>query len=174
LSAQYYKTARNGRERVVRLERHRRRVARHHQTVARPVHLGRGPDRHQPPEAVLRRGLRHVHVPDHGQPVRGAGQRPAGIRVSRLRDHRADDAHRRTVAGRPGRRPPRVRVAGQQMVHVLDAVCRRVDCAADFRRPPPVGAVLLPDQDRVFRMVRRTDRGQRCRLRVRRRRTPLF
>lgn len=143
--------------------------------MARPVLLGRGPDRHQPTEAVLRPGLRHVHVPDPGQPVRGAGQRPARVRVSRLRDHRADDAHRRTAAGRPGRRrPPRVRVAGQPVVHVLDVVCRRVDGAADVRRPPPVGAVLLPDQDRVFRVVRRTDRGQRCRLRVRRRRTPLF
>jgi len=60
------------------------------------------------------------------------------------------------------------------MVHLLAAVRRRVDGAADMRRPSPVSAVLLPDQDRVFRMVRRADGGQRCRLRVRRRRTPLL
>jgi hypothetical protein len=57
--------------------------------------------------------------------VPDAGERPSSIRVSCLRDHRADDSFRPTVV--------RVRVVGQQMVYVLDTVCRRVDGAAVVR-----------------------------------------
>jgi len=60
------------------------------------------------------------------------------------------------------------------MVHVLVAVSCHVDGAAVVWGPTAVGAVLLPDEDRVFCVVRRTDRGQRCRVRVRRRRAPIF
>jgi len=60
------------------------------------------------------------------------------------------------------------------MVYVLVAVGGHVDGAAAVRWPTAVGTVLLPDEDRVFCVVRRTDRGQRCRVRVRRRRAPFF
>jgi len=45
------------------------------------------------------------------------------------------------------------------MVYVLDIVSHRVDGAAAVRWPAAVGAVLLFGQDRVFRVVRRADRG---------------
>jgi len=64
----------HGYERTVRLERDRRRLARHHQAVAQSVRLGRRTEWHQPFETVLRSRLRHLHVPDHGQHVRDAGQ----------------------------------------------------------------------------------------------------
>jgi len=43
------------------------------------------------------------------------------------------------------------------MVHVLVAVGGHVDGAAAVRGPTADGAVLLPDEDRVFCVVCRTD-----------------
>jgi len=60
------------------------------------------------------------------------------------------------------------------MVHILAAFGGHGDGAAAGWPPAADGAVLLPDQDRIFRVVRRTNRGQWCRVRVYRRRASLF
>lgn len=143
------------------------------------VRLARGQDRHRSRETV--RGLSagrgdgglRFRVHDH------VGQQPLGVRVSHVRHRRVDGEGRRAArnavvvaadgAAAGARRPvrtQRARPAGQAMADVLDDVCGRARGPAVLRRLAAVHTVLLPHQDRVFRVVRVADGSQRRHVRV--------